>query len=85
MNIVIVNALSKTRTEDLVASRQIHTLAFCNHSKGASCKLQPARWLSGLKNQSSHGAKAGTALAMDFWHTSLFSGAIICLTLYLSS
>ena len=83
VNIVIVKAPSKTRK--ILLRVAVHALAFCNHSKGVYCKLQPARRLSGLKTQSSHGAKAGIALAMDSWHTSLFSGAIIWLTLYLSS
>jgi hypothetical protein len=49
VNIVITKAPSKPWTGRSCYAWRDDALAFCNHSEGASCKLQPARRLSGLK------------------------------------
>jgi hypothetical protein len=54
------------KTRKILLRVAVHALAFCNHSRGASCKLQPAPRLSGSKNQSPSRLKAGIALAMEF-------------------
>ena len=83
-DIVIVNALSKTRTEDLLRLADTHRLHFATIRRAHPANYNRSL-AKRLKNQSSHGAKPGTALALDFWHTSIFSGANRWLMLYLSS